>query len=491
MKSKIGLALYLWRNIPVVLFFAFLLSECYDPEEFAKPGPPPFPCENFLSMDSIDAAERRSCLPIDCAKCKYIVGDDVFSVDGTALNFKPGDFICFEGGQRNRQTTLRFVNIHGSPGNPIVILNCGGRSTVRVPDGAPFNVKFERSSYFRVTGTGSWEEYGIELSGSTLGLTLDKLSTNFEIDHVEVSKAAFAGIMAKTDPTCDSASFRGNFVMRDISIHDNFIHNVGGEGFYIGNSFYTDGIQLDTCGFLPPHTIEGVKVFNNLTQQTGREGIQLGCAVVGAEVYNNRVENYGLDDLPGQDNGIQIGDGTGGLCYNNSIMNGKGSGIIVLGIGGNVVFNNLIVRPDGYGIFCNDRNAVGNFKIVNNTIVQPKDDGIRFYTSGLLDNAVVNNLIVAPGSYGNPDYKNLTDAFLFVRDTANLLYQSNNLFLVGIELARFKNPAKMDFDLNYQSPAKNTGLDASIYGVTFDFLMHVRPIQEIYDIGAFESTSKR
>jgi hypothetical protein len=70
----------------------------------------------------------------------------------------------------------------------------------------------------------------------------------------------------------------------------------------------------------------------------------VGSAISGCEVYNNTVTSPGQSPFAsGQNNGIQIGEGTGGKCYNNLLKNAPGNGIIVLGLGDNQVYNNLLL----------------------------------------------------------------------------------------------------------------------------------------------------
>ncbi len=92
--------------------------------------------------------------------------------------------------------------------------------------------------------------YGIKLINSNasngMGVTVGDLSSDCELEHIEVAKAGFAGMMVKTDPGCDPATWRDNFAMYKVKIHDNYIHDTGGEGLYIGNSFYGSGMTV-TC----------------------------------------------------------------------------------------------------------------------------------------------------------------------------------------------------------------------------------------------------
>jgi hypothetical protein len=58
--------------------------------------------------------------------------------------------------------------------------------------------------------------YGFNVNGGNIGMTMDDLSSDFEISNVEVRNSGFAGIMAKTDPSCDVATQRGHFTMRNM-----------------------------------------------------------------------------------------------------------------------------------------------------------------------------------------------------------------------------------------------------------------------------------
>ena len=288
----------------------------------------------------------------------------------------------------------------GSEQQPIIIKSAGGTANI-VATGASYAMKFQKSKFFRITGGNSAGRYDIKIDGGHLGISLEYLSTNFEVDHVEIFNIGFAGVMAKTDPSCDDATIQGNFTMEDISIHDNFVHDTGGEGFYVGNSLYQHGMQTP-CGVRQPHEIHNVKVYNNIVKNSGWEGIQVGSATRGAAVFNNQVENYGLANKKGQNNGMQIGSGTGGVFYNNFIKNGTGNGLIMMGLGDNVVHDNVIVNAGENGIFCDERRSPGpGYQFINNTIINPTQDGIRLYSEEVPVNVVMNNIIVNPGSLGN------------------------------------------------------------------------------------------
>ena len=420
---------------------------------------------------------------IECKECTYIVPADAKIIDGKELGLKPGGIIGLS--SAISYGSLEFRNIVGTKEQPIIIRNCGGKAFIKATDHW-HALKTVNSKYFRITGGVNPGAYGIRVEGGEMGLKLDGLSTNFEVDHVEVYNADFAGIMAKTDPSCDDATIRGNFTMYDVLLHDNYIHETGGEGFYVGNSFY-DGMERD-CGIRLPHEIKGLKIYNNVITNAGWEAIQVGCAIEGTEIFNNTITNYGTVNKQFQNNGIQIGTGTGGLIYNNLIKKGTGNGMIILGTGDNVIYNNIIVDAGANGIFCDERFTPGDgFKFLNNTILSPKMDGIRLYAELVPLNTIVNNIIANPGSYSSySGDRTSNDAFVFLESAAVKVKISNNLFVDGLEKVSFVDPEKDNYRLKSNSPAINYGQDISAFDIKVDFYQAKRLSGSAYDVGASE-----
>lgn len=216
------------------------------------------------TLDSVARSEDSVRLDVTCMECTYVVPAGTKIIDGKALGLKPGSIIGLS--SAIAYGTLEFHNIIGTKDQPIIITNCGGTVSIKATD-KWHAVKTINSKYFRITGGSSPGVYGIKIQGGEMGLKLDGLSTNFEVDHVEVSNPGFAGIMAKTDPGCDDATIRGNFTMYDVTLHDNYIHDTGGEGFYVGNSFW--GGMDRACGKRLPHEIKGLKIYNNIVSNAG------------------------------------------------------------------------------------------------------------------------------------------------------------------------------------------------------------------------------
>ncbi|WP_167859704.1 fibronectin type III domain-containing protein [Paenibacillus cymbidii] len=408
--------------------------------------------------------------------------------DKMYLDLSPGSVLCIEG----NRTYLKLLDINGTAEHPIIITNINGESLI-ANDNLGYALTVSNSTYFRLTGTGDPEyTYGIRVSSKKSGanaVSIGSLSQQYEIDHLEAFDSGFAGLMLKSDPTCDLSANRGHFVQRNTVVHDTYIHNVEGEGMYIGYTFFNgheiackNSVGETVYETVYPHTLEGLRVYDNRTQTTGRDGIQVSSAVSDVEVYNNVIDDYATEDEPGQTSGIQINPGTTGRFYNNLITNGIGKGFEVQGWGNIFIYNNVIVNPSSYGIFSKDaRDNAGDpvyadtrgHHFVNNTIIGPTETGIRFDNTALTGNTFDNNIVITPGDEIIGSGTNLTHV--------------NNLTYADIGVLHFVNAAGGDFHLSAASTlAIDQGADVSGLGVDDDFDGGTRPYGSGYDIGAYE-----
>lgn len=405
----------------------------------------------------------------------------------------PGDTICLSGGQRDY---LLLRNIKGTAAQPVVIVNRGG--TVIINTNHFYGIKLSNCKHIKLIGTStSTQPYGIRILrvGNGGGITVDDLSTNVEIAHIEIANTALAGIYAKTDPDCSFVATRDKFTMYNLIVRNCYLHDIEDEGLYIGSSKFT-GQYLPSCDTtVLPHYIHGVYVYNNIVERTGWDGIQVASAPVDCKIYGNVVRYDSYRETPNQMSGILIGGGSRCDCYNNQIFDGKGDGIDAFGLGTQKIFNNLIVRSGRtyfpgnasyprHGIYIGNSpdGASAVYHLMHNTIISPKSTGIRFANNNTTNNLLFNNIITNPGDFASIG----SNAYFQNASTSVMFNIRNNHFTEQADTLRFRNPSQDNYDLLPNSPSVNKGFNAGLNAVAFDLLNRPRPHNQGYDIGAFE-----
>ena len=412
-------------------------------------------------------------------------------------DIKAGDTVCLKAGNWDY---IQLKDFHGTAKKPIVFINSDGEVIINTDH--YFGIKIGGCSHIVFTGNGDKQsKYGIRILkvSKGAGLSVDDFSTDIEISHMEVSHTYIGGVYAKTDPNCNNlGATRDKFVMRNFSFHDNFVHDVANEGLYIGNSHYA-GLTLTCNGHdttVYPHVMKGVFIYNNLVENTGWDGIQVSSADSGCQVHDNEIDFDSQAGVPNQMSGILIGGGSVCKTYNNKIINGKGDGIDIFGMGNFNVFNNLIV---GAGEFYepNDANKMKHgiylgkvvttpdavMGIYNNTIVSPKSFGMVLSNNDLKAVYVKNNLIVDPGKY-DTDQEN---SFINVGNMdGQKVKKEANYTHPDVSAAKFVDSDAANYDLKPDSPAVNSGVDLTGEGITFDIQNRSRPFGNGFDIGAYE-----
>lgn len=437
--------------------------------------------------------------------CDLIVEPEDLSI--TNYSAHPGDTICIMAGYRPH---LYFKGIKGDDDNPVVIINYGGQ--VHINSDKSYGMRFAESRYVKITGSGSRDYfYGIKIDSVSngSGLEIRGKSSDFEVEQMEIKGTKYVGIVAKTDPDCTFTAVRDSFTMYNVHIHDNYIHHTGNEGMYVGNSFFL-GHSLPACDTVVlPHIIDGVRIYNNILEYTGWDGIQVGCALNDCQIYNNTVNHDSQDEATYQMSGIIINTGSRCDVHDNRIIDGKGTGIINQGAGGQHFYNNLIVNAgrdyffedqilkQQFGIFSKFKYIEppdSSFYFYNNTIINPKSDGIRYDNEHSADNIFVNNLIINPGAFmfydTNGSVNNTgQDAYIHNYLHGSDMYLSHNIFDRNMKLQFFADTLNNDFHLSFNSPAYNSGLDVEYLGLEFDLDSLQRPFGGAYDIGAYELQS--
>lgn len=435
--------------------------------------------------------------------CTHVIGPspDAALIIGPSQveGLRAGDTLCLMAGHY-RQILVR--NIHGTSDSAIVIRNHGGQLTLA--NDAHYGIAFHNSSFIRLLGDGSSQyPYGIFIQGVAAGngISVDRLSTNVEIAHVEISNTGMSGIMVKTDPRCDDlSSVRDSFALHDTRIHHNHIHHTFNEGIYVGSSYYYPGFPLTCNGqdtLVLPHEMIGVSIHNNLIERTGRNALQVSSAPVDCHIFNNTILEDSQSGIQWHMNGIQVGGGSRCEVYNNRIINGRGSGIHFFGRGPAKIFNNLIVNPGRshhpdlppnqspvYGILVKDiyTDTPDPLHILHNTIVSPRTEGIQYDNVQMAGSLIQNNIVVNPGGFqytGNSSFVNVACA------ETDALVSHNYLSLLS-ETIRFKDTLQHDYSLQNTSPVINAGTNAIPMGIDFDITGAPRPFGPASDIGAYE-----
>ncbi|MDZ7740892.1 MAG: glycosyltransferase [Bacteroidota bacterium] len=432
--------------------------------------------------------------------CQHEYDASTGVIDGS--NILPGDTLCLLGGNWSH---LLIRNIEGTAQMPVLITNKSG--AVIINTDWFYGMKLSNCSYVKISGAGQEQfKYGIVIQSVTneygAGMSIDAMSTDVEVEFLEISNTGIGGIYAKTEPDysgdCSFPAVREKFTMFNTIIHDCYLHDIGDEGFYIGSSKYT-GQTVYHCNdtIVLPHLMIGVKIYNNILENIGWDGIQVGSAVEDCHIFNNIVIRDSQKEEANQMSGIIIGGGSACDCYNNKIADGKGDGIDFLGLKGVNIYNNLIIRPgfnfhneeppdqfQKHGIWIGDLETQANqeISIYNNTIVSPRTFGVKLANTSFTDNILTNNIIVNPGAFqilGENAYINRHSPLI-------PLSESHNFLNPDTATARFVGPLQANYDLHYFSPAVNAGADLSSLGLQNDYLHRLRPFDGEYDIGAFE-----
>ena len=434
--------------------------------------------------------------------CDHLIGLDITKADGADnyTNVSPGDTVCIQAGIRDR---LTLQNFEGTVDRPIVFINVDG--PVIIDTQRSLGLQIYNSRFFRLTGTGTSEKYGIKIAqASSIGVKIGAKSQEFEIDHIEVSHVDLVGIMAKTKSTCSDGSdnyydFDGdgivaqdrddivnqsNFIQLNSVFHDNYIHHIGTEGFYIGSSFHHTGQKHDCKNgteIVFDATLQGVWAYNNRIEHTGWNGLQVGSAVKDCYIYDNVIRYDSEKKNTQQDGGIAINHGSACEISRNFIKDGFGPGITAQGDGLTSIINNVIInagRASSKGEMTGNGITAfkGEYYIWHNTIVSPKNIGIKFLSNTQFNHRIENNYVVSPGN-GNDAYIDVGN-----RNTVSI---SNNLNVANINEAGFDAPSQDNYSLRANSPAVDLGISLNSW-VTADYDHTIRPIGSGHDVGAFE-----
>lgn len=273
--------------------------------------------------------------PVGCnqnAPKTYIVGPtqpgEIYITNASAKGWKGGDTLKIIAGT---YSVIEIDSFGGDPCRDIIVINSGGQVKAKT-------MRFQKDvHHVKVLGNG--------VNGLRYGFQTGVFAFNrvryFTMKHIEIGpNPAGVGIYGKQDPYLNQpwTQYKA-YTSTKITIDSNYIHDVAGEGMYIGHT-YPGGDPSNSN--LVPQRQDSVTISNNIVTNCGWDGIQLSNARNGCLIYGNVVTNFGTIDKDGQRAGIISGGNTNAQVYNNTITNGMGNGIEFFGYGLMECYNNTI-----------------------------------------------------------------------------------------------------------------------------------------------------
>jgi hypothetical protein len=465
---------------------------------------------------------------LHASTCDFTISSSTTIINGRSAPYnqiQPGNTLCIPAGTRG---SLSIRNLNGTQEQPITIINSGGQVVINTTG---YGFYIENSHHFRITGTGSSDEYGFLVQkATTFGALLVMKTDNVEMDHIEFRELTGSniGIHAITNASCPipngrnnddydynfdgkidilDAVNRDNYTQRNLVFHHNkfqgFIkpdnlaslqmaYYVGNSNFstipYTRNCFNPDGSTTTGVTVVNP-IIEGVHIYNNIIDTLGDKTLQVGSATKDCNIHHNSI-NRGALDVSADIGGININPGSNCDVHHNLVTNTRGNGVTYGGSGGKI-YNNIIANVGLAGTYWHDGIYVyirpegfhhhQNTYVFNNTIINPVGFGITFGQQDGSMNYIQNNIIINPGfesQYPGRAYINVPAATNFTID--------HNLKTIDINTIKFIDPGSGDYRLFPDSPAVDTGINLASQGIIDDYLGANRPQGNDYDIGAHE-----
>ena len=416
--------------------------------------------------------------------CDFVIEPSTQTANGTELGVGPGDSVCVRGGERE---FLRLYDFVGSPDERIVIRNCEGVVEIDNDDRG-YGLTLDGSRYLQITGTGDdAHDYGFRVRAtrdgpdySASGVVVGGMSSDYELDHMEVYESGFAGFSLKTEPVCDGSANLGNFIQYDTHVHDNWIHDTRGEGIYYGST-QSAGQQINCDGdsvTVFPHEHHGVYIHHNLIENTGWDGMQVGVSPVDCKIWSNWIRDVGLEGVQYQWQAMQIGGGSQCEIWGNRLERGPANGIFILRADSSYVHDNLVVDFGETGIYANANELYpgSQYVFVHNTVLRSSRWGIAVFGDELVGNLGWNNLVLESG-----------EADIAAAATVDWDAQAN---LTGMSVAEvgFVDPEAGDYRLSADSLAVEAGRAAQEWS-TADILGVPRDVDKP-DVGAYEFTTE-
>jgi len=288
-----------------------------------------FSCKKEINSEQVNSGNVSSAT----ASGKRIYFTNPGNWVSSSFAYSPGDTFVLKAGIN--YTYFSMSGIHD-----VTFINEGG--VAKLQNGFNFNSCYN----IRLTGTGSKENYGFEISGHTPGdvaIDINGKSKNITCNNIYMHDKTY-GFWVKQEVanTCDVSLYYPNWYMDSITIYNCKIKRMNQEGMYLGSSGQ-NADRPNGCSQYPyPMRLSNISVHDNVVDSTVRSGIMLCGADKGKnEIYNNKITRCGYENSY-QGYGIVIGGNAYANIHHNTIKNTLCEGVWVLGCGTTQVNNNKI-----------------------------------------------------------------------------------------------------------------------------------------------------
>lgn len=247
---------------------------------------------------------------------------------GPDYNVLPGDTVKINGSTVNSTMDFIIGNLHGCPGQPIIIKPINAQAVIGTLKLANTGegVGNNKVSYVHVDGTGiAGQEFGFKMR-QFVAYT----AHHIEVNNVWADNSGQVSFALSTYENATPKSLDRMFPVhysRGMYIHDNKITGGVNEGMYIGPS-----TPVTYVGYSDPINarMDSIYVYNNQIDSTGQDGIQISSGN-NVWVFNNYLDRPAKNNVTGHGTGISIGSGTRGKVWNNIVRRAANQGLLVSG----------------------------------------------------------------------------------------------------------------------------------------------------------------
>lgn len=286
---------------------------------------------------------------------------------------------------------------------------------------------------------------------------------NLILDGTNLSKSLTSG--------CYNISLRGNHLrFQNLEVKNSPWNGIIGGGSYhefLNLKVHHNGYWATQAGYPPGNN--GVYLTTNDSLIDGGEYYENSC--FGVRFFDSSATTSANNNVV---RNAKIHHNGRGVAFEGTAICGSGGGGVVLGDANNAAINNLI-----YNNYWGLSTSPGGSRKVNAPL---------FYNNTLYAN--LYSLHVGPDAVGAQVINNIFYQTNYNADSGSVTVFSNNLcfpqtvFCSKTADPKFVNPAALDFRLQSDSPAIDSGL--ALVKVSGDILGLARPQGPAFDIGAYE-----